>query len=145
MSECKCVMRGFCERHRVRKSDRMVKLCQTNDDYWRAWEEGSGPGQFRKLTDRQVKRLVRIQRNVLRDRRIMGWISFMRRPSDVGLGDALERLIPQASEKKELQTVLLRIQTRQSCSRSDATKQLNAKYPYMRNGVSGSIIRQSIT
>ena len=35
---CECVMAGYCFRHAVDKSDRMVELCQTDPTYWEAWE-----------------------------------------------------------------------------------------------------------
>jgi hypothetical protein len=36
---------GWCERHQVHKPAGLVHLCQTNERYFRAWEEGRGPGQ----------------------------------------------------------------------------------------------------
>ena len=44
---CECAMAGWCERHRIVKSPHLLKLCQTNDSYFRAWEEGRGPRQDR--------------------------------------------------------------------------------------------------
>lgn len=46
MTRCEhCTGPGWCERHRVMKSQRWVELCQTRDDYFQAWEDGRGPGQ----------------------------------------------------------------------------------------------------
>lgn len=46
MTRCEqCPGPGWCERHQVVKSPHWVKLCQTREDYFRAWEEGRGPGQ----------------------------------------------------------------------------------------------------
>lgn len=42
---CTCPLAGFCERHKVNKSDHWYKLCKTNDEYFQAWENGIGPGQ----------------------------------------------------------------------------------------------------
>ena len=36
---------GFCERHGIRKTAAWAKLCIQRDNYFRAWEEGRGPGQ----------------------------------------------------------------------------------------------------
>lgn len=47
MNDCQCTGPGWCERHGVRKSKHWVHLCQTNNGYWRAWEEGRGPGQLK--------------------------------------------------------------------------------------------------
>lgn len=43
--ECECTGPGWCERHKVRKSPHMWKLCQTRQDYFLMWEAGRGPGQ----------------------------------------------------------------------------------------------------
>ena len=47
MNDCECNIPdgGYCERHDVEKSAHMVKLCQTKERYWIAWEENRGPGQ----------------------------------------------------------------------------------------------------
>lgn len=47
MNDCQCTISegGYCERHKVRKSAPWVRLCQTRESYFRAWEEGRGPGQ----------------------------------------------------------------------------------------------------
>lgn len=44
---CECDIQGggWCERHDCRKTPHWVKLCRTRPDYFRAWEEGRGPGQ----------------------------------------------------------------------------------------------------
>ena len=48
--ECTCVIpegekRGWCDRHKMRKTAQWVRLCQSHDGYWEAWEHGHGPGQ----------------------------------------------------------------------------------------------------
>ncbi len=47
MNDCTCPLAGFCSRHGVQKTNRMVHLCRNRQDYWQAWEEGRGPGQMR--------------------------------------------------------------------------------------------------
>jgi hypothetical protein len=43
---CDCPGAGWCERHKLNKPAPWVQLCQTNDVYWEAWEDGRGPGQL---------------------------------------------------------------------------------------------------
>lgn len=45
MTGCVCDLAGWCERHKVNKNDHLVKLCKTKQNYWDAWERGSGPKQ----------------------------------------------------------------------------------------------------
>ena len=35
---CSCELAGFCERHRMRKSDHLFKLCRTREDYRKMWD-----------------------------------------------------------------------------------------------------------
>lgn len=60
---CVCTGPGFCQRHQCQKSAAFVKLCQTRQPYFDAWQRGEGPC----LADQ--------------------------RPKFFGLGDALELLI----------------------------------------------------
>jgi len=46
MTQCQCTEAGWCERHQIKKSAHLVHLCQTKEDYFQAWEEGRGPGQY---------------------------------------------------------------------------------------------------
>lgn len=45
MTECKCELAGFCKRHNVHKTEHWRNLCQTNERYFQAWENGTGPAQ----------------------------------------------------------------------------------------------------
>lgn len=47
MTGCDCELAAYCNRHKVRKSPHLLYLCQTNESYYDAWEEGRGPGQVR--------------------------------------------------------------------------------------------------
>lgn len=44
---CECTIEGggWCERHKITKSRRLVELCNENERYWQAWEKGRGPKQ----------------------------------------------------------------------------------------------------
>jgi hypothetical protein len=44
---CDCEYPGWCERHKIYKSQHWVDLCKRRGKYWRAWEEGRGPGQIK--------------------------------------------------------------------------------------------------
>jgi len=39
---------GHCNRHNIDKTPHWVQLCQTNKDYFNAWENSTGPGQSPK-------------------------------------------------------------------------------------------------
>jgi hypothetical protein len=59
VNPCECELSGWCNRHQVNKSDRMIHHCKTSAGYWKAWEEGYGPGQpARKLGDKVAKIIV---------------------------------------------------------------------------------------
>lgn len=50
MTQCECPDPGDaayfdCKQHGCRKHARWWTLCQTREEYFRAWEEGRGPGQ----------------------------------------------------------------------------------------------------
>jgi hypothetical protein len=45
MTGCTCSEFGWCTRHKVYKGPHFFHLCQHNDRYFQAWEEGRGPGQ----------------------------------------------------------------------------------------------------
>ena len=42
---CECELAGYCRRHRAKKSNRMVELCQAGGAYWGAWESNRWPWQ----------------------------------------------------------------------------------------------------
>jgi len=44
---------GDCSRHKMFKHPTWVRLCQTKQDYFDAWERGTGPGQERNEATRQ--------------------------------------------------------------------------------------------
>jgi hypothetical protein len=53
MSECTCPLAGWCERHSVAKGNHWHSLCQRREDYRKAWDAGSGPGQNKLLPQRR--------------------------------------------------------------------------------------------
>lgn len=44
ITNCECILAGYCTRHRVYKHQHWVTLCQTRPEYFKQWEEGRGPG-----------------------------------------------------------------------------------------------------
>jgi len=44
---------GFCARHGIYKHPPWVRLCQTKQAYFDAWERGTGPGQERNEATRK--------------------------------------------------------------------------------------------
>ena len=46
MTDCECETPGFCERHGIHKTPHWHRLCRTREDYFAAWEQGTGPGQW---------------------------------------------------------------------------------------------------
>ncbi len=58
MTKCECKMAGYCTRHKVEKSDELVRLCQTSQFYFDLWENCKGPGQTLPPLTEQVKNLA---------------------------------------------------------------------------------------
>ena len=61
MSQCDGCEPGWCERHKVEKTPKLVELCgdESRPGYFAAWEGGYGPGQgVRKLGDRVAKAIL---------------------------------------------------------------------------------------
>jgi hypothetical protein len=55
MTGCDCPLAGYCERHRVDKTLHLHRLCQTNQRYYAAWEEGRGIGQRMPKAEREFR------------------------------------------------------------------------------------------
>ena len=45
MTGCVCKFAGWCERHQLTKVGRLYELCQNDQRYFDAWENGAGPLQ----------------------------------------------------------------------------------------------------
>jgi hypothetical protein len=45
---CECNCAGYCERHKVNKTNLLHRKCQEGGEFWQAWEKGRGPGQDRE-------------------------------------------------------------------------------------------------
>lgn len=133
MSNCECPIAGYCERHKVTKTEHWHKLCQ-RDDYFTAWEEGRGPGQSppAEVTD---ARRERIARNVATRQRLIGWLKLFRLPTDQGIGDTANRLRLQRRKGKpgvvsDAHESIKRLLSQCSCSKTEAVARLNREWPY---------------
>jgi hypothetical protein len=52
---CECKIAGWCDRHRMQKSDRMVHLCQNDELYFQKWEsQKDRPGQRKRRQKKTV-------------------------------------------------------------------------------------------
>jgi hypothetical protein len=58
-NKCSCAASGYCDRHRVFKTEHWHYLCQHREDYRHAWDEARGPGQTASDETRQRKQAER--------------------------------------------------------------------------------------
>lgn len=87
---CSCPLAGWCERHRLNKTDAQHKLCQTRANYRKAWDEGRLFGQKNAKPKQPPKLISMIPRHA--------WpmwaktLARFARPTDYGVGDTAERV-----------------------------------------------------
>ena len=55
MTQCECELAGHCKRHNVSKTNHLIKLCKTDQQFWQAWEDGRGPGQLWSQSDKDAR------------------------------------------------------------------------------------------
>lgn len=132
MTPCECPLAGYCTRHKVTKPNGWHKLCQTRESYFRAWEEGRGPGQ-KPNTDKEIRR-KRIEYKIQQRQRLISWLTFYGMyfyPSDRGVGDTVHRLNMKSCKHPELHKLLTDlIALCSTCKHRDAITELNNKYSY---------------
>jgi hypothetical protein len=66
VTDCECTDAGFCPRHRCRKTEHWLMLCQTRPDYFQRWEQGQGPGQHRSAEPSLIKKALNFGAAVVR-------------------------------------------------------------------------------
>ena len=71
MSECDCEHAGWCERHKMHKSEAWWRLCQKKNAYRDAWDKGEGPGQVKVQEGLAPRRRRPCVGSELR--KMMGW------------------------------------------------------------------------
>lgn len=71
----------------------------------------------------------RIQREVARWARVVGWLKFFSQPGEVGAGDTYSRL-KQTAGDREIARVLAELGARYSCCGKEAVQNLNERWPY---------------
>lgn len=55
MTGCDCPLSGYCDRHKVDKTPHLFRLCQTNQRYYDAWEQGRGIGQRMPKSEQEFR------------------------------------------------------------------------------------------
>lgn len=116
MTDCECKLAGWCNRHQRTKTDHLLHLCQTRDDYFNLWESGNNKTtKGRVKSDKQEK-----------DARLVSWLKVFAEPTDRGIGDTVERLLAKAGGRA-IKSVLSKIGV--GCGCTDRQEWLNRKYP----------------
>lgn len=135
MSEpCTCPLAGWCNRHNVDKPKVWHQLCQTRDNYRKAWDNGRGPGQPTKpLTPAQFEKQQRVKESRKRTDRLIGWLTFFRHPDEQGVGDTAERLNMRSCKSPDAHALIKRLMCTHSCTSAIAVSMLNREYPYRAN------------
>jgi hypothetical protein len=62
MTGCECKCAGWCERHKVEKTETWFRLCKTRDKYFAMWEEGRGPGQKKNRNEPETPKFPPVHR-----------------------------------------------------------------------------------
>lgn len=131
---CSCPIAGWCDRHNVKKHKVWHQLCQTHDDYRKAWDDGRGPGQSRKpLTRAQLERKELVEQRKARTLRLIGWLTFFRLPGESGVGDTARRLNMRSCKSPDAHAAIKRLLAQCACKQADAVARLNAEHPYPAN------------
>lgn len=127
MTKCECVIAGFCERHKITKSDHWHRLCQEHENYFQAWEQGTGPGQNHISNPNREARRIAVQEAVRLKKELVEWLRTQRIDGEKGIGDTATRLVTEPIKQKER---ILRLIKQASCRTCDAITKLNQQYPY---------------
>lgn len=149
MTICECPLAGYCKRHKLSKPIGWHTLCQTNESYFEAWEQGRGPGQAGRnpkqespkpkqqgqSDERKEQRRRKVEAATRRKQRLIGWLRFFRLPTDRGVGDTAARLRQQQPKSpvwvpKDATHAVKSLLSQCSCSRTEAVTKLNEQYPY---------------
>jgi len=150
MTKCECPLVGYCKRHKVSKPNGWHKLCQTNEAYFSAWEQGRGPGQSGRnpkhearrprqqrqpADERKEQRRKKVAEATRRKAWLISWLTILRSPQDTGIGDTANRLRQQRKKTKvgkvsDAHDAVKRLLAQCSCSKTEAVTRLNKEYPY---------------
>lgn len=120
MTNCECNLAGWCNRHQCHKTEHMVHLCKTRDDYFDLWEIGTGPAQ--KINGKKPSKVTKPDR----DLRVVSWLKMFAVDTDRGVGDIVERMLAKAGGRS-IKSVLARIGV--GCGCTNRQEWLNRKYP----------------
>lgn len=123
---CQCPNAGYCERHRVLKSEHWHKLCQHDQKYFDAWEKGTGPGQFADVAPYEPGKAL----EAIPLAKWTSWarlIATMRVAADIGVGDTFERLASWMGGRK-YKAILAKAGI--PCGCGARKRKWNTLYPY---------------
>ena len=127
MTKCECPIAGFCQRHKMNKSEHWRYLCQEHENYFQAWEQGVGPGQDHAQNPQREARRLAVQEAVRLKKELVDWLTAQRIDGEKGVGDTAVRLVAEPIEQQEQ---ILRLIKMASCRTCDGTDRLNRDYPY---------------
>jgi hypothetical protein len=127
-------MAGWCDRHGLQKTDSQWKLCQTRDNYRKAWDEGRLHGQA-GCTDpaKEAKRAQlreRVAKRVANSNRLLDWAKFFRHEGEVGLGDTLSRLKEESKGRRDLRRLISSAISKCACNETESIRRLNEQHRY---------------
>ena len=154
MTNCECPLAGYCKRHKVSKPSGWHQLCQTNESYFQAWEQGRGPGQAgrnpkqearkpkqqRQPNETKEARRLAVLKAVRLKKELVEWLTAQRIDGEKGVGDTAVRLVAEPIEQQEQ---VLRLIKMASCRTCDGTDRLNRDYPYTDKLVVGILNEES--
>tara|TARA_R110000824_G_scaffold198743_7_gene382781 strand:+ start:3330 stop:3842 length:513 start_codon:yes stop_codon:yes gene_type:complete len=125
----------FCKRHGCMKTKNLYNLCQTRQDYFNMWEDGSGPNQ--SLTSREDLEKKEYQKGMIlsQDNKVVAVQDqsfFMNDPEipveSRGIGDTIAKITKATGIKKAVDTVFNAIG--KDCGCTERQGKLNRMFPY---------------
>lgn len=133
---CSCPLAGWCSRHGLEKTEAFWKLCQTRDNYRKAWDESRLHGQKigEKYAEREKRRkdlVEKVRERVARAKRLDAWVSSFRKAGERGLGDTMYRLLIACQRRhRDIRSALHERLTACACVIDKAVDKINQENPY---------------
>lgn len=125
----------FCKRHGCMKTKNLHALCQSRQDYFDMWEDGSGPNQ--SLTDRDSLEREQYKKDIIasqqKEAEMMQEQRFFMNDPEIpmesrGIGDTIAKITKATGIKKAVDTVFDAIG--KDCGCSERQRKLNRMLPY---------------
>lgn len=135
MTQCECPIAGFCKRHQINKTPLLHHKCQTDPNFWNAWESGRGPAIVQELDEKKLARKKKVEAAKSQKKRLISWLKLFRAESEKGIGDTADRLVKQRKKSpiwiaSDAHDAVRRLMAQCSCSKTEAVTRLNREYPY---------------